>query len=144
MPKLSLLRSDLEKEENGIWENYEIPGCEVKIECLIARIGNRKYNQYVQEQMQEYLEAHPALAAPGQRIPADAIADMQKKAVAKHVLLDWNNVDDDDGKPLPYTWEVGLATLENGEYHDFNNWLHIVAGSKESYRREADTDAVKN
>jgi hypothetical protein len=144
MPKLSLLRSDLQLEEEGQWEKYKIPGCEVDMEFKIARLGNRLHTEEVQRLMQEYFDNNPTEAVPGQRIPDDVQEDLQAKAAAKFVLLDWRNVEDDDGEPMEYTHEAGYNLLMNKEFHDLQSWFTLVAGNKERYRRKADIDAAGN
>ena len=81
---------------------------------------------------------------PGSRVPPEEMHEIYLQATAKCVLLDWKNVDNDDGEPLKYTPEEGLKVLHDDEYHEFQTWLYLQAGSRVRYRKVAQEEAVKN
>jgi hypothetical protein len=145
MPKLSALRCDLKKEVEGVWCTYPVPGADTSIECLIARIGNKNYNQEVERLTQKWLDEHPSENSdPGKRIPPDVMEDIYIQAVSMFVLLDWRNVLDDDDEDLAYTPEEGLKILRDEEFHDFQTWVFLQAGSRVRYRKISQDESVKN
>ncbi len=73
------------------------------------------------------------------------IEDMEKlarKACAKHVVVDWKNLEDEDGKPIDFSTDKALELFE--KYPDFYTIVKDVAGEAELFRQVEDEEAAKN
>ncbi len=55
---------------------------------------------------------------------ADAI---ESECLAKTVLLDWSGIEGDDGKPIPYSDEIGLQYLSDPDYLVLRNGVVYAA-----------------
>ena len=134
MAKLSSLRIDSGKDVEGVWTKYA-----AGIKLKIARLGNPNYRAY----MRKIGRPHKAQMRHG-LMDDDLIETLSKEALAHTVLLDWDNVEDDNGAPIQYTPEKGLAVLEDPEYADLYSFVVDFANSAENYRSQAIQSAVKN
>lgn len=129
--KLSEYKYDSIKEEQGVWfENSE--GLKLKI----ARAGNPKAAALTRK-----------LGVENQRRlrrtnNADLVDDLAKQVVAKHILLDWDNLEDDDGKPIQHTSAKALEFFR--EYNDFYLEVMEYASRDDEYRESIVDEAVKN
>ncbi len=139
MVKLSKIQLNPELVASGVWFDYYAPGLEDEdpICCKIAHVGNPGYKQKLSKLMQ-------AKGRGFRSRKTEDLAPIQKIAAAEFLLLDWKNVEDDNGKPIKYTPEEGLKVLNKPEYDDF--WLFVIssATSAEEYRAEVKKDSAKN
>ena len=54
------------------------------------------------------------------------------EAMAKTILLDWKV--EQDGKPVPYTWELGVQALT--DYAEFKEDISILSATRSNFRPE--------
>lgn len=134
MAKLSSLRIDAGKDLEGVWTSYA-----VGIELKIARLGNPNYRAY----MRKIGRPHKAQLRHG-LMDDDKLEMLSKEALAHTVLLDWRNVEDDNGTPIQYTPERGLELFEDPEYADLYSFVVDFANTAENYRNQEMQEAVKN
>ena len=100
---------DKELEVNGVWVPLK------SMRFLIARLGNPKFKAL-------YWKALEAKQAFSRFAGADEAHDQEPflECMSKAVLLDWDGVDGEDGKPLPYSPEVGLLAMKDDQlFADF-------------------------
>lgn len=100
---------DKELEVNGVWVPLK------SMRFLIARLGNPKFKAL-------YRKALEAKQAFSRFAGADEAHDQEifLECMSKAVLLDWDGVDGEDGKPLPYSPEVGLRAMKDDQlFADF-------------------------
>jgi len=123
MVKLSNLAVDSTASEEGVWAEYE-----AGIEFKIARLGNPRYQQ-------ELARLIGRLSKRGQRDWAgERLEKAQRPAVARHIIRDWRNVDDDDGNTIPYSPEKALEIISDPQYQPIYDWIMQVAQDEEEYR----------
>ena len=67
--------------------------------------------------------------------PADADA-VDAECLARTVLLDWDGVDDDEGKPIVYDPEIGLLYLSDPDYLALRNGVLFAAAMVTSAKAE--------
>ena len=117
---LSTLKTDPEKEERGIWVDWA-HGMRLKI----AHVSTPRYQA---ASLKLFRRASPL---PD---PEDdhAFKLLAVPATARHILLDWENVDDEEGNPLPYTPEVGERYLR--EIRTLRDFVTIVSLQDFRYR----------
>ena len=66
----------------------------------------------------------------------EEIVPLQKMAAARFLLLDWENVEDDNGDAIDYTPEVGLDIFNDPAFDDF--WLFVISSATEAEQFKAD------
>ena len=88
--KLNALRADLDKERNGTWVPYQ-GGIRLKL----ARLGNPNYR----EASARIIDARK-VQLNTKELTEEQMLDVQKEAASQTVLLDWENVEDDNGNAI--------------------------------------------
>lgn len=94
--KLSKLRVDKTKTQEGVWCDTGIDGLRLRV----ARIGNLAYRDYISKNS----KALQAQARRGQ-IEIAEVERINKDAAAKHILVGWEGMEEDNGKAIPYSSE---------------------------------------
>lgn len=133
--KIESLKTDPKKSEEGIW--YNVGG---SFDVLIARIGNPKYQNYIRKTGAKRGATKLAREGAG----GEEIHDIQKQAIAKHVLLDWRGLYDDAGKEIPYSQEKALEYMMDPSYNEFYQIVLVAAQDMDLFRAESITEAVGN
>jgi hypothetical protein len=112
--KFSKLKTDKSKEVSGVWVDTGLRDTpnSPELRLLIARQGNEKYNAYVKENNKSLITN-----AKFGRIDTDEVERINKDAAAKHVVLGWENLEDENGQPIPFTSERCRQMFD--ESHDF-------------------------
>ena len=134
MAKLLSLKTDPEKESEGGWVPYQI-GVELKI----GRIGNTAFAECVRRLSEPHLKELRT-----NRLPEDVLEDITREAVAKHILMDWKNIEDDDGKPFKYTQKRAEDILADPGMRDLYKFILLSANEAELYRQEIDEESAGN
>lgn len=147
-------RTDTSKETDGVWVNA---GAGLRLK--IARMGNAKYKQYQQTLIRPLQEE---LSGVGEVSP-EKVQEITRKAMAKHILLGWENLQDvkktptgdvvyvvnTDGKitdepelvDVPYSVEKAEEFLA---LSDFGDMVARYAGKMELFRVELGKRQAKN
>jgi hypothetical protein len=134
MAKLSSIAIDTKKSIDGVW-------CPLYdgIELKIARINNPDYEKYREKLNEPFLRQIRASI-----IDKGVMADLTKQAVAKCVLIDWKNIEDEVGQPIPYSYEKALEILRNPAYVQLADFVMAKACDYELYRQVAKSESIKN
>lgn len=128
MVKLSALRTDLNKENKGVWVDW-VAGVRFKI----ARMNNDAFDAFIIERQKASIGR---LRKKKQGTDEEKEA-MMYEAIARTVLLDWEGVEDEaTGEPLKYTPERGIAALSDPEQKDMFRFIVRSAGDSDNYRQE--------
>lgn len=107
---LAGLKVDEDKAKNGIAFDF-MGGCKL----IIARGGSKGYNSYIAT---FFKENEKALTANNEA--ADALG--QKgfiEAAARHLLVGWEGVVDEEGNEVPYSVEAAEGYLAIDEIYEF-------------------------
>lgn len=134
MAKLSSIKTDTVKSENGVWVDYE-SGIRLKI----ARIGNPAFQSFVSSRQKNKIRGIRSGS-----ISSQEAEQITKEAVARHILLDWQNVEDEDGLPLRYSPEKSLEILSDPQLSDLYSFVLVTSNNSEIYRLEAQEEAKGN
>jgi hypothetical protein len=102
----------------------------------IRRMNNKEYTAHIQALADEYRKKHKVLAVPDEQYRL-----MQCEALAKNVLVGWDNLTD-KGVPVSYS-EVNASTLL-GESDDFRTWVIAQALDLDNFTYELETNTSKN
>jgi len=129
MVKLSALKVDPEASRDGIWFDW-VQGVRLKI----ARIGNPAFDARLRALMDEAQER-------GETANQDEVT---KQAVAETVLVDWEGIDQDNGKPLKWSPKVSAELLSDEALADLYKFVVVKASETAHYRFKADKEALGN
>ena len=131
MAKLSSVRVDQQKATQGIWVDYE-----QGIRLLIGRSRNPNYDKFLQDKM-----SASAKSANGKvSYSEEEIEELVLEGMARHVLLGWENVEDEG----PYTPERGIELFKNPEFADFYLFVKMISNNTERFRVQAVEVVAKN
>jgi hypothetical protein len=115
--KFSSLKTDPNKETRGVWMNY---GGGLKV--LIARSNNAKFRDMVNR----LTRPHQVALKTGMVEPKVA-EEIMRTSAAQHILLGWENLEDDDGNAIPYSPEKAKQLFD--EAPDFFSTVMELANS---------------
>jgi hypothetical protein len=130
--RISKFRTDRRAEEDGVWVDAG-----EGLQLRIARAGNPRF-----------LEALRRLGAPllpqvrTGTISEEASEDVLCRAMAEAILLNWGNLQDDDGKDIPYSREKAYQLLL--EVRDFRLLVTELSQNVNLYRGEQTQRIVGN
>lgn len=131
MPSLSSLLTDPVKEREGVWAT--ISG---GLEVLVARVSSPAYRSYCRERLS-------SLSKLGKQKDYDEKAEeILKKAAAMFLLLDWKDLTDDQGSPIPYSWERAEEIFVKSD--DIYREVMAIAQNRDLYRLEQQREIVGN
>ena len=135
MAKLGEIRSDLSAESEGVWVDYEL-GIEVKLSRLRSPAFRKAMEKITRNKRR------------GKRAGLNAFKDdqeMKEKIVpllAKHIIRDWKNIEDDDGKPIAFSEAKAVEFLMDDSLEDFYDFIIQQSNASENFRlEEMDDDA---
>ncbi len=134
MAKLGALRNDTKRENEGVWVDYESG-----IRFLVARMGNPAYSKRLEELGKPHLRA-----ARSGSLTNEVALKITKRAMAETILLAWEGVEDDKGKAMAYTPELGLEIFNDEAYRDIYEFVRDEASERENYRLDFEADSVGN
>lgn len=119
--KLNELLTQDTRESEGEWMPYA-----AGVELLIAPMGNQRYDDEVQKRMRPLRKKRR-----GGKLKPDEMREINMKAVARYVLLDWRGVTDDGGEtPEAYSAERGFAAFKTN-YRFFKDVLSMAGGAED-------------
>lgn len=120
MVKLHRLRRDAEAEEKGRWFVYH-----EDFAVLIRFAGTQPVRDaFRRHQVEDYVNA----SAGNEDDDGTELANRLKAAVAESVLLDWRNLEDEDGNPKPHSQEAALELFNDPDCGDL--WRFVVQKSQ--------------
>ncbi len=124
--KLKSIKKDVNAAEAGVWINKVMDDLDLKI----ASAGNRKYIEALRNAMKPYQRNYKSLGD-------DLFLEIQNKCVAKHILVDWRNLQDDEGNDIPYSYEKAFELLQDPENEEFRKLVISLSEESEVFRKEA-------
>jgi hypothetical protein len=136
--KLSDGRIDPSKLEDGSWVD-NVP------ELLGVRFKVRGTNNKDWRKLNARLiDATPRKRRMGGRLDPDEQDRIMNELLLKTCLLDWDGIEDDDGKPLPYSLELARKLLNDPSLQKFREgviWAATVVAEGGAVEIE---EVVKN
>lgn len=130
--RISRFRTDRSAETNGVWVDAG-----EGLHLLIARAGNPRF----QDAMRRL--GHPLLP----QIKTGTISEETSegvlcRALAETILLNWKNLQDDDGKDIPYSVEKATQLLL--EVRDFRSIVIELSQNVNLFRNEQTREILGN
>lgn len=133
-----------EQSTQGLWWDFERgERVEAPNERLCVRIAERDNPLHRAALARLQLEHADKLRAGGD-IAMATWAKIQTRAIAEAILLDWANVDDEEGKPIPYSVAEGEKALADKSLWPFRNFIEDTAGIVRGYRLQQEAEAKGN
>lgn len=134
MAKLSEIKTDLDKQLDGVWFPYE-RGIEVKIACArnpefkramrkIEKQGRRR-----KKSLEEMIEDDRELIVP---------------LIARHIMKDWRNIDDEGGEPIAFSEEKAVEFLSDPALEDFYIFVMASASDVERFKQREFEETAGN
>jgi len=134
MAKISSFKQDLTKESEGVWFDFESG-----IRVLIASTNSPKFKKFLKALTKPHIQAIRSNTAS-----VDLQTALFKKAGSKYLVLDWENIEDDDGNPIECTPENCLEIFNDPALREFYNFVVQSAGSAEAFRVEFEAESAGN
>jgi len=134
MGKLSDIRNDVEKMVNGVWVPYE-----AGIKLKIARMYNEEHSKCMAQLNEERLDD---LRDTAHRVKVER--EIMRESVARTVLRDWENLEDDDGKTIPFSVDKAIELFNDPRYRDFYDFVVETALRRFLYKETTKRIKVKN
>lgn len=132
MASLSKIKRDTKSAEEGVWVNNIIDDICIKV----AAENNKKYVQEIQRLMKPYQRSYRSMGESFNPI----FEDMQNKAASKYILLDWKNIQNDDGSSIAYSESAAYDLLKDPENLEFRKIVFDLAAESEVFRKEVAED----
>jgi hypothetical protein len=126
MAKLSSFKMDQERVESGVWHDWR-----QGIRFLVASSGSPEWRKAVRKQAWK----RQRLGSPSE-IDEQDLATTRKMA-AQYLLLDWENVEDDDGHPLLFDRAYVMKLADDPAYTMMFDEIIVMANEVEAYREQA-------
>lgn len=136
--KLTSMKTDPAKVEAGMWIG-DIPDMG-DLKLKVRPIGNPDY----QRLYGRLVDATPRQHKPGGVVDFETRQQISARTLAETVLLGWEGLEDDDGKPLPYTADKAKELLSDPNLSAFRDavaWAGSVARDQSIGNAE---DSAKN
>ena len=134
MANINRIKTDLQKETQGVWIDFE-----VGIRLKIARARNPAYNEMMRKLTEPYRKT---IRDGGMEI--EDLENLQRQIRAKTILLDWENIEDEDGKTIEYSPERALEFFHDLELRDFYTFVILESENMENFKKELIKDSEKN
>ncbi len=122
--KISKFALDETAEREGIWVDA---GDGLRL--LVARISSPAYEEHLRQHSRTTstrFRPHVSFSAE------EALEDAVMEGVAKHILLGWENLEEDDGTPIIYSWGKALEYFQ--KYREFYKLVLEFATEYDGYR----------
>lgn len=134
MAKLSAIKQDLDLEKDGVWFDFSMG-----IELKIANANNPVFKDYLKKITKPFIQQ--IRNSPD---GSDIQTRLFKKAAARHLVLDWRNIEDDDGNEVPFSSETCLEYFNDPSLREFYNFVVLSANANEMYRQQIEEESEGN
>ncbi len=135
MAKLNAIKIDSVKAEEGVWFPHHIG-----FEFLVARLGNQKYKNYLAKLMRtkgkKFLR--------GGDMNLLAIEKLARRAAARHIILDWKNIEDEDGNAIPYSEEKCFEIITDPDFDVLYKDIMDFAQDESEYNEQFVEESAGN
>jgi hypothetical protein len=129
--RLSTMKVDPELESKGVWVDFG-----EGFECLIARDQNPEHRALLRRLMKKYRGFD--------EIPEDRAREIDAKAMAKCIVLDWRGLLDDDDTEIPYSEGKAYEILVDPAYRPLVAKIKVASATNETFRPVSAEATAKN
>jgi hypothetical protein len=123
--KISSIAADLKRENDG--DYVEIPPDIIGGgEGILLKVRAFSYAPYLKERNEIVRKWHRAYGRD--QVPLDVAFKADGRLYAKHILLDWKGLDEDDGSPMKFSIERAEELMTNMEFRLLQDAVQYAAG----------------
>jgi len=125
--KLSEITLDSERQEKGAWIG-DVPELE-GLKLLVRGINNSDWRRL----QAKLIDTVPRKKRMSGRMDPDEADRIQSTCLLNACLLDWDGLEEDDGKPIPFSKELARKLLFEPEYRKFRDgviWAATVVAEQ--------------
>jgi hypothetical protein len=119
--KMSEVTVDPDRLENGAWVD-DIP----EMEGLRLKVRGSQNSDWRRHQA-KMLEAVPRKRRIGGRVDQDDMDRIVTSCLLNCCLLDWEGLEEDDGKPIPYSKQMAEQLLKEPQFRRFRDGVVYAA-----------------
>ena len=130
--KISEFKTNTDAEKEGVW--IEV-GAGLRLR--VARLGNPSYEAYIRKHGRKHL----IQLKTGTLTDDKEVLELTRRAMARHVLVDWENLQDDDGINVEYSVERAEEYLA---IKDFMELVFKLSGERELFKQQRDEEDLGN
>lgn len=134
MANIESIKTSEDKEENGVWVDFA-EGISLKI----ARARNPKY----QELLRNLIEPK-RVEIRNDKVSIEDLNGVLLQVRAKTILLDWKDIEDNEGKPISYSPEKALEFFKDPELRDFYEFVVVISENADQFKKDLIKDSEKN
>lgn len=130
--KITKFRTNKQSEIDGVWVDAG-----EGLRLLIARQGNARYN--------ESMRRHGSPLVPQIKsgsVSIDQAEQVTCRAMAETILLNWENLQDENGVNVPYSTDQAYKYLL--EMRDFRDLVQELSNTVQNYREAQAGDMAGN
>lgn len=114
MAKLSRVQLDPVAMDSGRWFPWIYD-----IELRIASAMSDRFRNRFEDLKRDHADARAIEAVPESEVARKAVLDCERQAAAELLLLDWKNLEDDAGEPIPCSLDRKLEMFKEPR------WQHL-------------------
>ena len=133
MGSLNAVRMDMDKAAEGVFVDYA-EGIRIKI----ASSNSASYKEARRRLLSGQRKTR------GRMPSGEQVLDLLKPAIAKHLVLDWEGLTDDNDTEIPFSYDTALRYFNDPGLSDFFDFIIEQAGSIELFQNKAHEAEVKN
>lgn len=134
MAKISSVKVDKKKEEEGVWMDWLLD-----MEVKVARMGNTAYRKALVELSGPEMDAVMAGA-----VDSDVREKVQKQAAAKSLITGWRGFEDDEGKPIPFSHNKAVELFLDPGFEHLYQFVLVMSNNVELFFANREERAEKN
>jgi hypothetical protein len=134
LAKLSSVKIDPELADKGVWIPYR-----EDIEFKIASLKSKAYSDFMRKAGRQRQKGFRK-----KDLRPDEVEPLMKKGLARFCLLDWKNIEDEDGTPIPYSAEQAEEWLSDPELVEMYEFVLECARDISLYQNEIKEDEKGN
>lgn len=135
MANLSKFRRDPTLASEGRWCPYR-----EGIEFKIASASQREWIDEERRTIARLKQGKP----DGSEVWKDELYPALARTMARLLVRDWKNIDDENGKPIPFSIEKATEWLVDPEMSELRDFVYTRANEAREYQAAARESAAKN
>lgn len=133
MPKLNAILSDVAREKDGVWVDFH------GVRFKVRRAGGPEYERAYERIFQHVRrELRTGTAKP------EEIHELNVALAAEYLVSDWAELEDDAGKPDPFSIERARTILGRPDARGVLAFIFTAARDEAIYRAELDGESLGN
>ncbi|MEQ8308002.1 MAG: hypothetical protein RIA09_15705 [Hoeflea sp.] len=125
---------DSKKEEEGVWKEFD-GGIKLKLRRLSSKASQDARREAEKPYTSQLRDKEP---------DPDILEKVFIQQLAHGVIVDWEGIEDDDGKPVEFTPALAVELLSDEALKDFRGEVIGFAISRDTFRAASNEDAVGN